>query len=168
MKNKSLNVTSTNATRPAGILLSPGLFTEAGTYTLSFDVTAYSGAVNNSGLVSIWSGNGYDPTLATGNALILDTLSAELKTMGTTTSALLGSTSITATATGSEISFTYDGTSAVALFFGGGTNSWPFPTVTYDNISISQPSIVPVPEPSGSAFLALVDSASCLIRRRRP
>ena len=164
----ALTVTSTSGTRSAGTLLSPGLFPQAGTYTLSFDVTAYSGASNNSGLVTIWSGTGYDLGNASPNALVLDTLFAELKPSGLATAALLGSTLITESGNGWEVSFNYDGTSAVALFFGVTTSGWPFPTATYDNISISRPSPAAIPEPSVPTLVALVAAAFCLVRRRRP
>ena len=162
----ALTVTSTNGTRAAGILLSPGLFSTPGTYTLSFDVTAYSGSSNNSGLVTIWAGRGFDLSQSTGNALILDTLSAELKTAGSATATSFGSSSFTSGGNNKQISFSYDGSSAVALFFGAHTAGWPFPTVTYDNISISKNSLAAVPEPSVTALLALLASASCFTRRR--
>lgn len=167
--DKMLTLAPTSGIRSAGIVLSPDLFSEsgAGSYTLSFDVTAYGGDSNDSGVVRIWSGSDYVMGGA-GNALQLDTLNGELKALGSATVNLLGSASVIETDLGTRksITFTYDGSSAVALFFGAETGGWPFPTVSYDNISITQNVPALIPEPSVSALAAGLLGMMSLIRRR--
>lgn len=167
ISNGALTVNSTSETRSAGLLLAPSMFPGAGSYTLSFDVTAYTGDSNDMGLVNVWAGSGYDLTKSTGNALILDMLSEQLRTEGSATSSLIGSTTFTSTGNGKQITFNYDGSSAVGMFFGVNTKGWPFPSATFDNITLTQNGTASVPEPSVTALVALFGSASCFIRRRR-
>lgn len=83
----------TSATRTGGIVLSPSLFAEAGpgTYTLTFDITSYSGSSNNNALVSVWSGAGYDLSLSSSSSLIVDTYAAQFTPSGSATASLLAS-----------------------------------------------------------------------------
>lgn len=164
-----LRVAPTGTTRAAGIILSNSDFTAsgAGNYTLSFDVTAYNGGdPANRGLVTIWAGSGY--AASTGDALFLNVQSAALEARGSATVSLLGSSTFSTSAVGDRqsISFNYDGTSDVALFFGANGPSWPFPTVSYDNIELTKDSLVPIPEPSVTALAAGVVGMMCLLRRR--
>lgn len=163
----ALTVTPTSGTRTAGVVLSPGIFPAAGSYTLSFDVTAYNTAASDPAKVTIWSGKDYGAS-NTGNSIQIDTYNAQLTGHGSATTSLLGSANITSTGSSTQsITFNYDGTSAVALFFGAATDGWPFPTATYDNITVTQNSPVVIPEPSVSAFAAGMVGVMCLLRRRK-
>lgn len=164
ISGSKLNVTTSNETRSAGILIAPSSFPGAGSYTLSFDVAAYTGDSNDTGLVTVWSGKGYDLSRSSGNALVLDTLSSQLRTEGTAKSSLLGSYTFTTTGGGKQFNFDYDGISAVALFFGANTKGYPFPTVSYDNVSIRP--MTTIPEPSVAALVAIVAVGACVVRRR--
>lgn len=167
ISNGALTVQSTNGTRSAGIILSPDIFPAAGSYTLSFDVASYTGDGNDNGLVTVWSGKNYDLTRASGRALILDTYQAKLRTEGSATASELGSLQFTSTGT-KQITFNYDGSGAVALFFGAYTGGYPFPTVTYDNLSLTQNSnSISVPEPSTTALVSMIGLAGCFVRRRK-
>jgi hypothetical protein len=161
----ALTVSTTSTIRSAGIVLSPTLFPSAGSYTVSFDVTSYVGDGNDSGLVRVWGGRGYD-LFSSGNALILDTLTAQFNPVGTASSSLLGSALFIVSGTGQQFSFNYNGTDAVALFFGASTGGSPFPLVTFDNISVST---VLVPEASTGALVGLLGVATAvnILRRRR-
>jgi len=171
----ALQVSTTGGFRGAAVLLSPALFKEAGSYTLSFDISNYSGESNNSASVSIWSGKGYDLTNSSANALILDAQNNQLRTEGSASSVKLASANPVANGSYS-INFTYDGTSAVALFLGATTNGWPFPSLTYDNVSVApvvSPSASPappasaVPELSTPWALGVLLSFGGLTHRRR-
>lgn len=162
----TVQVLPTNGFRSAGVILGPSVFSGAGDYILSFDLATYSGDGNDLATVSVWSGAGYDLSGSTGNALILDTLSGSLTTSGAATATSLASISLTSAANAVELSFTYDGTSAVALFFGASTGGWPFPTARYDNIEIRSLSADPVPEPS-AMMLGILTAGAALFRRRR-
>lgn len=173
--SSELRVNPTSGTRSAGLILDPSKFSAPGQYTLTFDVTSFQvdgGPADDFGLVSVWSGSGYDLTRTSGSALILDTYSAQLKGADGATTKELGSLTFRDTGT-KQITFNYDGTSAVALFFGASTGGWPFPTVKYDNINLTMPSLsmrpgnTPVPEPSVMMLSAVVGMAGCFIRRRK-
>ncbi len=162
----ALTVNSTNTIRSAGIILSPADFaaTGAGSYTLSFDVTAYSGgAAANKGVVTIWTGSGWNSMAS----LELAMSTASLVAHNGAVSAQVGTANVTGTATQQSITFNYDGTSAVALFFGVNAASYEFPTATYDNILLSKDSPVAIPEPSVSALAAGMVGVMCLLRRRK-
>ncbi|RYD19801.1 MAG: hypothetical protein EOP88_17565 [Verrucomicrobiaceae bacterium] len=166
----ALRVAPSGGTRSGGIILSHETFaaTGAGSYTLSFDVSAYSGNPANKGMVTIWSGSGYTYGNSV-NALELAFSSASLVGRGSATASPLGSTTIANTDAGTRksITFNYDGTSEVALFFGMTATDWVHPVVNYDNIEISHNAPVPVPEPSVTALAAGMVGAMCLIRRRK-
>ncbi|MGC4015392.1 MAG: PEP-CTERM sorting domain-containing protein [Luteolibacter sp.] len=166
LSSGTLQVASDSGYRSAAILLSPSLFPAAGEYTLSFDIVGYTGDANDTATVSVWSGSGYDLTKTSGNSLILNTQTGVLQALGSASSTLLTSANYNATGTGITMNFTYDGVSTVALFFGATTGGYPFPTVQYDNVSVSQASMSVVPEPSTAAVLVL-PALGCLLRRRR-
>ncbi len=162
----ALRVEPTSGSRSAGVVLSPGIFPAAGSYTLSFDVTAYNTSAGDPAKVTIWSGKDYGAS-NTGNSLQIDTYNMQLNPQGAASVASLGSATFTAAGSSTQsITFTYDGVSAVALFFGASTDGWPFPTATYDNITVTQNSPVVIPEPSVSALAAGMVGVMCLLRRR--
>lgn len=170
-----LRVNPTSGVRSAGLILDPSNFSAPGQYTLTFDVTSFQvdgGPADDFGLVSVWSGKGYDLTRSSGSALILDTYSAQLKGAEGATAQELGNLKFSDTGS-KQITFDYDGTSAVALFFGATTGGWPFPTVKYDNINLTMPTLsmrpgnTPVPEPSVMMLGAVVSVGGCFIRRRK-
>jgi hypothetical protein len=162
----ALSVGTTNGTRTAGIVLSPTLFEGAGEYVLSFDLTSYSGDGNDAAVATVWAGSGYDMSGSTGNAITVNTYSASLLASGSAQVMQLAAASLTAASNGNEISFAYDGNSAVAIFLGVSTGGWPFPTATYDNVMVSKTSPESVPEP-GAMLLLGVALVSFAIRRRR-
>lgn len=165
----ALQTTTTSATRSAGIVLSPSLFTAtgAGSYSFTFDITSYTGDSDDRAIVNIWAGRGYDMTNSSGNALILDTFRAELVAVGPSTSReLLNSATYNAPATAVEITFEYQEGDAVAIFLGAHTGNWPFPTVRFDNLSLAFVPPAPIPEPSSSILFALFTSLALLHRRR--
>lgn len=169
----SLQIAPTNGFRSAAVILGPSVFAGEGDYTLSFDLASYSGDANDAAVVSIWSGSDFGPAGSTGNALILDTLSGTLKTKGTATATQLASVSLDSAASGIDLSFAYDGSSVVALFFGASTGGWPFPVARYDNISLTSAlaetneASASVPEPMGAAGLVSLAAGAVLFRRRR-
>lgn len=161
----ALTVNSTSSIRSAGIILSPADFaaTGSGSYTLSFDVTAYNGGnSSNKGLVTIWTGSGWNGS----SALQLAMSQASLVASGSAVASQVGSAAVTGLATQQSITFNYDGTSAVAMFFGMNTAAWPHGSLSFDNVSISKNTPLPVPEPSVSALAAGLVGTMCLVRRR--
>jgi hypothetical protein len=158
----TLQVSPTFGSRYGGILLSPDTMAGAGDYTLVFDLAGYTGDGNDTASITVWTGQGYDLSLSTGNGLILNMLTGVLGTNGSATATLQGSLSPTATGTHS-IDFSYDGTSAVGLFFGASTGGWPFPQAQYDNISLTKNDLIP--EPATSMLAAFASLA--LLRRTR-
>jgi len=151
----TLQVSSDSGYRGVAILLSPSLFPSAGAYTLTFDIVSYTGDANDTATVAVWQGSGYDMTRSSANALILHTQTGQLQALGSATSSLLTSANYNAAGTGITLDFNYDGTSTVALFFGATTGGYPFPTVSYDNVSVSSKTVSTVPEPTTFAILAL-------------
>ncbi len=162
----SLNVNSTSSTRSAGIILPPGFFSGAGDYILSFDLKSYTGDANDSAVATVWSGSGYDLTRSTGNAITVDTYSAGLQKNGSAQVMKLAGMTLTAAANNNQVGFTYDGTSAVALFLGVKTEGWPFPSASYDNVSISKVAINVVPEPTVPLLLGVAAGSFAFFRRR--
>lgn len=163
-----LSMTSDSKVRSAAVWLPAKTFDGEGSYTLRFDVPSYKGDKNNSGLVTVWLGNGYDLSGKTGNALIMDTLRAKVRTEGSARAEIVAKTTIESEGKQNELTFDYDGKSAVILFFGAQTSGWPFPSLTYDDISISREEVTtlePVPELS-SALLGGI-GVLLLLRRRR-
>ncbi|MFD0893496.1 PEP-CTERM sorting domain-containing protein [Luteolibacter ambystomatis] len=167
LSSGTLQVSSDSGYRGAAILLSPSLFPSAGAYTLSFDVVSYTGDANDTATVAVWQGSGYDMSRSSGNALILHTQTGQLQALGSASSSMLVSGSYNAAATGVTLDFNYDGVSTVALFFGATTGGYPFPTVRYDNISVTSKAVSAVPEPSAVAILALPLGLALWRRNRR-
>jgi hypothetical protein len=159
----TLNVNSTSGVRSAGIFLPPSLFFGSGAYSLEFDVTAYSGDVNDSAFVSVWQGSNYD-LFSSANALQLDTLNASATALGAASSSELIRGTYQTTGVDRTLNFNYDGSSGIALFFAANTGGYPFPTVSFDNVSLNKVALVP--EPSTVTLIALFGSAF-LIKRRR-
>lgn len=143
-----LTVQSTaSSARGAFLVLAPGDFPGGGTYTLNYDISAYTqGNAANSATVRVWTGSGYDLTLATGNAWVLNPQTGVVSTEGSAVATLAASASITGTGPGS-LSFTRGAGDAVAIFFGVTGAGWPFPSMTVDGMSV-------VPEPHEYAALA--------------
>lgn len=161
-----LNVHTTSQTRSAGIVLSPTLFDGAGEYVLKFDLSSYSGSSNNSAVASVWAGSGYDPGGTTGNAITVDTYTASLLALGSAEVMQLAAMTLTAASADNQISFSYDGTSAVAVFLGTTTAGWPFPAATYDNVSVSKILTAPIPEPTAALLTGLGIVTLLTVRRR--
>jgi len=148
-----------NAFRGIGIVINPDTIGGAGDYNLMFDITKFNADSLDSADVSVWAGSGYQAN--SGNALRLNADIGQLERLGAATSSILTSESYTGTGTEFTLTFNYDGTSVLAVFFGSSSGGFPHPEVDYDNISISS-----VPEPSSSAYLALLTGAM-LVRRSR-
>lgn len=158
----------------AGIVLGPEVFRgQAGVFRLQFDVlgldltqSGVSGAVlgeTHYGRVKVWSGEGYDLSGASGSALWVDALAGTLTGKAGATAEELSSITIASTGDDYALDFTYDGSSAVVLFFGAeSTLKKPDVTAEYGNISITP---VLVPEPS-TGVMVLV-ALGLLTRRRR-
>lgn len=163
----ALQTRSTSGTRSAGIVLSPSLFaaTGAGTYTLTFDITAYTGDANDNAIVNIWAGRGQDLTQRSSNALIVNTFNAELVSNGPSTSVdLLRSATYTAPATAIQLTFNYQLGDSIALFLGSQTRGFPFPSTTFDNVSVAF--TPPIPEPSTPLLLGTLATLALLRRKR--
>jgi hypothetical protein len=167
-----LNVTTTSGYRGAVLLLDSSAFEPfgAGSYTLTYDVTSFSlsnGASTSAddfAEVRIWSGSGYDLTNTTGNALSVSPQNGSFTAQGTATVNLLASGQVNSTGIANTLQFEYDGTSAIGLFFGAITGNWPFPDVSYDNLSIGP---VAVPEPGSIAlYCGLLTGGLIMLRRR--
>ncbi|MCW1921749.1 PEP-CTERM sorting domain-containing protein [Luteolibacter arcticus] len=164
LPSESLQVSSDSGFRSAAVLLSPTLFPSAGNYKVTFDITTYSGDANDTATVSVWSGSGYDLTHSSGSALILNSQTGQLQALGSASSSLLASSTYSAAGNAITLDFSYDGSSTIALFFAATTGGYPFPTVRYDNVSISNATVVP--EPTAVAVLSFA-LAGGLLRRRR-
>jgi len=166
ISNNGLNVSSTSGIRTAGIVISPSLFDGAGDYTLTFDLTSYIGDSNDNALAEIWSGSGYNLTNNTSpDGLMVDTYSSSLKEFGNASAQLLADASLATASNGNQLGFTYDGSSAIAVFLGVKTDGWPFPSATFDNVSITTNFNV-VPEPNAAMLLGIAGTCILLIRRR--
>lgn len=166
--------TPSNNVKMTGLFLDPSLFasTGAGSYTLSFDLTG-SPTGNLAYRAYVFAGSGYDISEATDKRLNLS-LSAN---------GFAGYTGLTATGTGVSASqltmqdistqaqfngtqsisftFTYDGTSAIAVAIGGYNNA-----STFDNFSVTT-NLSAVPEPSTFAAVAGVAALGLVASRRR-
>ncbi|MGJ8672576.1 PEP-CTERM sorting domain-containing protein [Rubritalea sp.] len=160
----TLKVTADSILSSAGVIIDPNSFTPgAGTYTLSFDIVSYVAGAGDFSSVSIWSGSNYGSD-SSPDALILDTYLNELATAGDATSERLSYETYTSTGSAYSLTFDYDGTSAIALFFGAeNNNGFPFPVIEYDNITITSAA---VPEPTSMSLLALGGLTLALRRKR--
>jgi len=167
-----LNVSSTSAFRGAVLLLDSSAFAPfgAGNYTLTFDVTSFSlsngasSSADDFAEVRIWSGSGYDLTNTTGNALAVSPQNGSFTAQGNASVNLLASRQVDSTGIANTLQFEYDGTSAIGLFLGAMTGGWPFPNVSYDNVSIGP---VAVPEPGSVALYCGFATGLLIILRRR-
>ncbi len=164
--NGVLEVTTTNSFRGIGILIDPASFSGAGEYNLSFDIIDFDPGADFAGTpgpgfaeASVFSGTGFDGG-DNADSLNLSSTTGQLTSTGTATAGLLATQQFTASGTDLNLSFTHDGTSAVAIFLGANTSAFPFPTVQFDNIEVSA-----VPEPSSLLFV--MSSALCVFIRRR-
>lgn len=166
----------TGSSRFAGIVLDPGIFHgKAGKYLLSFDVKEI--ALNQPGVgnpvmglthrgrVEVWQGQGYDLTNESADGLWANSFSGTLTAKGDASVSTLGSVTFGTAADDYTLAFDYDGTSAVALFFGADKVSYPHLTVVYDNIGITP---TQVPEPSTGLLVALGLGLACRRPRRCP
>ena len=169
-----LVVDTTSNFRGIGIALAPDAFFGQGFYEIAFDITTYSGDANDFAEVVVYSGRGYE----FGNnrdALLLNAQTGRLTGLGSAVAEEL--ITETYTSIGREsFTFEYDGTSAVALFFGARTGGFPFPDVSFDDISVTSVTsaasvqgdninFAVVPEPSSALLIGC--SAVLLFGRRR-
>lgn len=161
----ALITTTTSGQRHAAVVLSPTLLPGAGAYTLVFDLTGFAGDADDFALARVWSASGYDLSLSSADAVVVDTLSGQLIPSGAAVAQLLAAGSYQSTATDLELSFHYDGVSALVLFFGASTGGWPFPTATWDNVRLLDAAAIP--EPGRSVLLWLAALLLCLGRRSR-
>ena len=163
-----LVVDTTSNFRGIGIALAPDSFFGQGVYEVAFDITNYSGDFNDFAEVGVYSGRGYE----FGNnadALLLNTQTGQLTGLGSAVAEEIRTETFTSIGRES-FTFEYDGTSAVALFFGARTGGFPFPDVSFDDISVTSVqddniAFVVVPEPSSALLVGC--SAVFLFRRRR-
>ena len=166
--SEELVVNTTSNFRGIGIALAPDSFFGQGIYEVAFDITNYSGDANDFAEVGVYSGRGYE----FGNnadALLLNTQTGQLTGLGSAVAEEIRIETFTSIGRKS-FTFEYDGTSAVALFFGGRTGGFPFPDVSFDDISVTSVqddniAFVVVPEPSSALLVGC--SAVFLFRRRR-
>ena len=160
--------------RGIGIALDSSNFVGAGLYNIEYEISSFTlsspfgSDFNDSAEVSVFSGSGFE-LADDARAIILDADIGELGLTNNNVDAEVQQLAIQnidfSSNTDSDIGtfnleFTYDGTSAVALFFGARSDGFPFPIVEFDNIEISS-----VPEPS-SVLLAAC-SVIFLFRRKR-
>lgn len=155
-----------NAPRSAVVVLDPAAFAVdgAGDYRLSFDLTAFSMSDslpltgNDYAFASVWSGSGYDLSNTTGNALFVSPGLANIVGLGSATAGEIARGEFTGAGNGLIVDFTYDGSSAVAIFLGAfQADGWPFPSASFANVAINaitDPS--PVPEPGMFGLILLV------------
>ncbi|TVP79575.1 MAG: hypothetical protein EA353_05930 [Puniceicoccaceae bacterium] len=155
-----LKTNTDSGTRVGAYVFESSALSGAGEYELLFDITRFDGAPNNNGFVSIWSGSGYDLTNSSADALFIDTQTPTVTPQGNAIAGEITRLSIQNTVINESIAFTYDGTSALILFFGAQTSGFPFPQVDYDNIRVSQ-----IPEPAIWLWLAPI-AAYVLVKRR--
>lgn len=129
-------------------------------YSITFDIPEFNGDAADTAKISVWSGSGSQAN--TGNALLLNAESGELEALGTAISSELAS--VTYTSTGSELTldFNYNGQDVLAVFFGAESDGYPHPEINFDNIEISS-----IPEPSSTAYLALLAGAMVMSRNRK-
>lgn len=163
-------LTTNNNHRFAGLFLDPTLFasTGAGTYTVSFDITGVAGA-NTTYNAFVYEGSGYDLSGATDKRLnlALNSANAPITTTGAgVTASLVTSKSLSTEATTAatqsvSFSFTYNGTSAIAIAIGGFANG-----STFDNLSVTT-NLSAVPEPSTFAAFAGVAALGLAASSRR-
>lgn len=155
--NLIVGSTAPNDARTAVVLLDPAAFAVdgAGDYRLSFDLTGFtmSDSLPNTGgdvaFASIWSGSGYDLSGSSGNALFVSPGLGTITPQGTASASEIARGEYSAAANGLIVDFTYDGSSAIAIFLGAlEQGGWPFPTASFANVEISV-----VPEPNMAALL---------------
>ena len=172
---EQLNVTSTSGSRVAALALGPEAFgvegAGAGTYTITFDLTSFLNLANGTALVSVTSVSGFSAPGTRGqagnNRARVNTINASVLPQSAEVSvSTLASTQLNAASTGNTISFEYDGSSAIVLFFGASADGSPFPTTSFDNISVSKIDIQAVPEPAAPALLGLAGAMLLLVRRK--
>ncbi|WP_411826141.1 PEP-CTERM sorting domain-containing protein [Luteolibacter sp. AS25] len=172
----------TSGVRTAAIVFDSNTLTSAGVYTLTFDITSYvantssstaSGNASNAAIVNIYAGTNYDTSKTSASGLIVNTETGILEQLGNAKAELLDSQKFTSAVTSQQMTFTYSGTGAIVMFFGAETGGWPFPSASFDNISItsaaasaSAAAATTVPEPSAMAFAAIL-FIGLLSRRRR-
>ena len=159
-----LVVDTTSNFRGIGIALDPDSFFGQGIYEVAFDITNYSGDFNDFAEVGVYSGRGYEFGNDR-NALLLNAQTGQLTGQGSAVAEELRTETFTSVGRES-FTFEYDGTSAVALFFGARTSGSPFPDVSFDNISVTSAQFnSAVPEPSSALLVGC--SAVFLFGRRR-
>ncbi|NLF17056.1 MAG: PEP-CTERM sorting domain-containing protein [Lentisphaerae bacterium] len=165
----------TGSTRFAGVVLDPGIFGgQAGRYLLSFDVKEIALSqqgvgnpamgVTHRGRVDVWQGHGYDVENDSADSLWANSFSGTLTPKGNASASRLESLTFGEAGDGYTLAFDYDGSSAVALFFGADKTAYPHLTVVYDNIVIAP---THAPEPSTALMTALGLGMVCWRRRRR-
>ena len=161
----ALSVNTTGGFRGIGIILDPASFVGVGTYDFTFDITSFNdnGNTGSSVMANIFEGSGYDQG-NNGDALRLDAQLGTLVGLGSATANEISSGVFTAAANEITLQFEYDGSSAVAIFVGVETDSFPFPTAQFDNFSVSTSA---VPEPSSLLYLSVLPSFLLLRRRNR-
>ena len=165
--NGELGINSTSGFRGIGLVLTPEtLGSSPGTFQLQFDIVSFDRGENfgtvGTGFaeVNIFSGNGFQAA-DDANAVLLNSQTGELAALGTAVSTELASQNFTTAGDNITITFEYDGSGAIAIFFGANTSSFPFPSVVFDNIQVST-----IPEPS-SVFYISITSLFVLLRRKR-
>ena len=165
--NGELGINSTSGFRGIGLVLTPEtLGSSPGTFQLQFDIVSFDRGENfgtvGTGFaeVNIFSGNGFQAG-NDANAVLLNSQTGELAALGTAESTELASQDFTTAGENITITFEYDGSGAIAIFFGANTSSFPFPSVVFDNIQVST-----IPEPS-SVFYISITSLFVLLRRKR-
>jgi hypothetical protein len=163
-----MTVGTTGSYGSAAIALTPDIFDGAGTYTLTFDVTSYTGDANDYGQVSVWRGSGYEFSNSSANAIFVNSeLETSFVANGAASVEQLDSMSFTSAGTAMSLDFDYDGSSLIGIFMGSFNEAWPFPSIKYDNVQVSSVQVSSVPEPSVPMLCVVAAGVICLRRNRR-
>jgi hypothetical protein len=155
-----LIVQSTSGLRGAFLVLAPSVFGSDTQFTLTVDVNSLDlGASGNSSAVRVFTGTGYDLSLASADALFINAQTGNVTSLGTASVAMAAQSSLVA-GSGQTIDFTRPDGHAVMIFLGVNGGAWPFPEMKVGEVQIDV-----IPEPT-TALLAALGSLALLRRRR--
>ena len=186
--NETLELSSTSGFRGIGIAFDADQLVAGTSYTLSVDIidfelsSRFGSNFADSLDINVFTGNDFLADNNNSDRLFLNAQSGELQNRnGSATATEVVSESVISFQdspnTGSiELNFDYDGSDSLAIFLGAVSDGFPHPTVTIDNITLSESEpgsggsssdieVGTVPEPSSVLLLSL--SSLALLRRKR-